>query len=53
MTEFAFKINGTDFSEVVNRYGYETDRVPVSAGQFTDLAGVDHNVVLRWRAPWR
>lgn len=47
MSKYPFALNGVDFSDVVNKYGYETDRVPVFSTQWTDLAGVDHDVRLR------
>lgn len=49
MTDLTFKINGADFSRHVHKYGYQTDRQPVYAAQFTDLSGVDHNIPLRWK----
>ena len=49
MTEYTFQIGGVDLSEYVNKYGYETDEVPVVAWSMTDLRGVDHEVITRWR----
>lgn len=47
MTELPFKLNGVTFADCVHKYGYETDRYPVYAAQWTDLSGVDHDVKLR------
>lgn len=49
MTDLPFKLNGVSFSDCVHKYGYETDRFPVYAAQWTDLSGVDHDVKLRDR----
>lgn len=49
MTDYCFTINGVDFRSLVNKHHYETDRVPVVAWKITDLDGVDHQVVQRWR----
>lgn len=47
MSKFPFKVNGVDFSALVNKYGYSTDRVPVYSSNWTDLSGTDHSVKLR------
>lgn len=49
MTNYPFEINGEDFSDIVHKRGYQTDRQPVYGGKFTDLDQVDHYVVQRWR----
>ena len=49
MTQFPFLINGVDFSDVVHRRGYATNREPVYAAAWTDLSGYSHRPVLRTR----
>ena len=49
MTNYTFEINGEDFSDIVHKRGYQTDRQPVYAAKFTDLAQVDSYKVARWR----
>lgn len=49
MTRFKFKVNGVDFSDVVHKYGYTTDRVPVFGKTVTTLDGVDHTRLIRTR----
>lgn len=46
---YIFKINGTDFSGRVKRYGYKTSYTPVYSNSVTTMDGVDHAVILRWR----
>ena len=41
MTKFPFTVNGQDFSDIVHKYGYRTDRIPVFAKKVTTLNGVD------------
>lgn len=48
MTEYPFKINGKDFSRLVNRYGYTTDLKPVVV-TYTDLNQVEHEKIVRYR----
>lgn len=47
MTVFKFKVNGVDFSDMVPKYGYTTDRVPVYSKTITTLDGVDHTILIR------
>jgi len=49
MTDYPFDLNGVDFTDIVHKRGYQTDRQPVYTGKFTDLDQVDHYVVERWR----
>lgn len=49
MTNYLFTINGVDFSDVVHKYGYQTDLVPVYSKRVTTLDKVDHEVVVRRR----
>ena len=42
MKKFPFILNGEDFTDLTNKYGYITDRVPVYSSQWTDLSGVKH-----------
>lgn len=48
MTKFPFKLNGVDFSRLVHKYGYQTQRSPVYASRYEDLDGRTHSVVGRW-----
>ena len=48
MTKYPFKLNGVDFSRLVHKYGYETQRSPVYASRYEDLDGRTHSVVGRW-----
>ena len=47
MSKFPWKINGEDFTGLVNKYGYTTDRIPVYSSVWTDLSGVEHSTKLR------
>ena len=47
MSKYPWKINDEDFSQLANKYGYATDRVPVYSSTWRDLSGVDHAVKLR------
>lgn len=47
MTVFKFKVNGVDFSDIVHKYGYTTDRVPVYSKTVTTLDGVAHTRLIR------
>lgn len=49
MTKFTFKVNGVDFSDIVSKYGYSTERVAVYGKTVTTLDGVDHVKLLRSR----
>lgn len=49
MTKFTFKLNGVDFSGLVHKNGYQTDLKPVVSWSMTDLSGVEHQVISRWR----
>ena len=49
MKQYVFKVNGEDFSAIVNAKGYATAREPVVAWEMQDLAGETHRVVSRWR----
>jgi hypothetical protein len=46
---YTLKINGVDFSDLINEKLYKTDSVPVVAWEMTDLTGVRHEVVSRRR----
>lgn len=46
---YTFKVNDTDFSGYVLRYGYETSYTPVYSDTVTTMDKVDHAVVMRWR----
>lgn len=48
MTEYRVKFNGTDISALVDVSGYFTDLQAVSR-TYTDLALVDHEIVVRYR----
>lgn len=45
--KYPFLLNGVDFSDVIHKYGYTTDRTPVYSAQWVDLSGVTHSVKLR------
>lgn len=47
MTRFKFTVNGIDFSDIVHKYGYTTDRVPVYGPTVTTIDGVDHLRLIR------
>ena len=47
MTKFPFTVNGVDFSDVVHKYGYRTNRMPVYSRRVTTLDGVDHYSLIR------
>ena len=49
MSKFPFILNGQDFTDLANKYGYITDRNPVYSTQWIDLSGVDHRTKLRDR----
>ncbi len=50
MTELPFLINGIDFSGLVYKKRYSTGKTPVIATSFTDLAGVDTEIISRWKS---
>lgn len=50
MTELPFLINGVDFIGLVYKKQYTTGKEPVIAASFTDLAGIDTEIVSRWRS---
>ena len=47
MTKFPFTVNGVDFSALVHKRGYATNRVAVYSDTVTTLDGVDHASLLR------
>ena len=47
MTDYTYTINGTDFSDYVDRDTYTTGLIPVYGEKITTLDGVDHVTVLR------
>ena len=49
MTKWTFKINGVDFSDVVHKYGYRTDLIPVFSRCVTTLDHVAHERLVRRR----
>lgn len=53
MTEYTFKVNGVNFAQLVNKYAYQTDTVPVESNRVRTMDGVDHVVVLRHKGVLR
>lgn len=49
MKKFQLFINDVDFSAIVGRYGYTPSIEPVKSAGITDLDGVVHTKVIRWR----
>lgn len=49
MINLPYEINGESFSDIVHKYGYATDTVPVYSRVVTTLDGVDHQHLLRVR----
>ncbi len=49
MTKLPFTINGEDFSDIVHKYGYTTDTVPVYSRVVTTMDQVDHQTLIRMR----
>lgn len=49
MTDLKFKVNNTDFSDMVEKGSYITDRIAVAGAKYTDLNKVDHTTIARWR----
>ena len=50
---YTFRIGGLDFSNIIQRYGYETSYTPVYADTITTLDMVDHTAIIRWRGGLR
>lgn len=50
MTNLPFLINGIDFISLVYKKRYTTGKIPVIAASFTDLGGVDTEIVSRWKS---
>ena len=46
---YTFRINNSDFSDIIQRYGYETTYDPIYADPITTLDMVDHTVIVRWK----
>lgn len=46
---YTFKINGTDFSDIIMRYGYKTAYDPIYSDTITTLDMVDHTVIVRYK----
>lgn len=49
MTEYPFKVGGTDFSDMVYKRGYKTVQTPVYGSRVTTMDGATHRVLLRSR----
>lgn len=49
MIDLPYEINGEDFSDIVHKYGYVTDTVPVYSRTVTTLDKVDHQNLIRTR----
>ena len=49
MTDLTFKVNDTDFSGIVEKGSYITDRTMVVGAKYTDLNKVDHTTIVRDR----
>ena len=49
MTNLTFKVNNTDFSSMVEKGSYITDRILVVGAKYTDLNKVDHTTIVRTR----
>ena len=47
MTHFPFSVNGVDFSALIHKRGYKTNRVPVYSDSVTTLDGKDHYNLIR------
>ena len=48
MTKYPFKLNGKDFSRLVHKFGYQTERRPVFASRYEDLDGRTRSIVGHW-----
>lgn len=46
---YTFRINNSDFSDIIQRYGYETAYDPVFDDPITTLDKVDHTAIVRWK----
>lgn len=49
MTTYQFKVNGTDFSDMVYKRGYKTVQTPVYGRTVTTMDGVRHRKLRRYR----
>lgn len=49
MTKYRFTVNGKDFSDLVEKYGYETALIPVFTRSVTTLDKVEHTKMVRQR----
>lgn len=49
MTDLTFKVNTIDFSGLVEKGSYITDRIPVVGASYTDLNKVNHTTIVRNR----
>ena len=49
MTPYTFIVNGTSFASLVDKYSYQTDRIPVETERITTMDGVDHVSVKRYK----
>lgn len=49
MTKYLFTVNGKDFSDLVEKYGYETALIPVFTRSITTLDKVEHTKMVRQR----
>lgn len=49
MTKLPFTINGEDFSDIVHKYGYATDTIPIYSRVITTMDQVDHQSLVRMR----
>ena len=49
MTDLTFLVNSTDFSGLVEKGSYITDRIPVVGAAYVDLNKVNHTTIVRDR----
>lgn len=49
MTTLPFTINGHDYSSLVTKRQYKTNRIPVVGTKYTDLAKIDHTTIARYK----
>lgn len=49
MTTLPFTVNGVDFSSLVTKRQYKTNRIPVIGTKYTDLAKIDHTTIARYK----
>ena len=47
MTDLTFKINGHDYSDLVEKRKYKTKLIPIIGRQYTDLNKVTHTTIAR------